>query len=333
MEKFDHDQPPKLANRTKRAVFAGGIGAVVRIGWRGGLANRQQSAAELQLLSAEAVGQKAEPADADQTGRQDVQQKAAHELDRIQGHDLALAVLRVVLPFKTDAAVFQSAKAMVGDGYAMGVARQILEHALRSAERRLDVHHPFDIGGLLAQGLECSGRSQRAELAGETQGTAAEGLAQLRQELLAEALAEQAIGKKEAVCGAGDPARAIGRDSKPASTFPPSRSYSATPTWRPRRAKCREARERAGLSIKDVARRLSVPQYRIRAVESVEIRNMAPTVLRNYLDHLGLSDWYSEWAHANPELAYRLESGNAKEGHHPAAPDTQPIPTPIPGII
>jgi hypothetical protein len=97
--------------------------------------------------------------------------------------------------------------------------------------------------------------------------------------------------------------------------------------------KCREERERVGLSIKDAARRLSVPQYRIRALESVEIRNVAPTVLRNYLDLLGLSDWYSEWAHANAELARRLESGNANEGHHPAAPDTQAIPAPIPGIM
>jgi transcriptional regulator with XRE-family HTH domain len=96
--------------------------------------------------------------------------------------------------------------------------------------------------------------------------------------------------------------------------------------------KCREERERVGLSIKDAARRLSVPQYRIRALESVEIRNVAPTVLRNYLDLLGLSDWYSEWAHANAELARRLESGNANGGHHPAAPDTQAIPAPIPGI-
>jgi Helix-turn-helix domain len=97
--------------------------------------------------------------------------------------------------------------------------------------------------------------------------------------------------------------------------------------------KCREERERVGLSIKDAASRLSVPQYRIRALESVEIRNVAPTVLRNYLDLLGLSDWYSEWAHANAELARRLESGNANEGHHPAAPDTQAIPAPIPGIM
>jgi len=41
----------------------------------------------------------------------------------------------------------------------------------------------------------------------------AEGLAQLPQELLAEALAEQEMGKEEGVLAARDPARAIGRDA------------------------------------------------------------------------------------------------------------------------
>jgi hypothetical protein len=93
--------------------------------------------------------------------------------------------------------------------------------------------------------------------------------------------------------------------------------------------KCREERERAGLSIKDAARLLSVPQYEIRAVESVEIRNVSPVCLRNYLNLLGLNDWYSKWAHANAELAGRLEGGIATEGRHPATSAKQPIPAPI----
>ena len=45
-------------------------GAVERIGWRAWLADSEQIAAQLQVSSTEAVGQKAELADADQTGRQ-----------------------------------------------------------------------------------------------------------------------------------------------------------------------------------------------------------------------------------------------------------------------
>jgi len=144
-----------------------GLGRVVGIGWRRSLGNREQIAAQLQVWSAEAVGQKAELADADQTGRQHVEQEATYELDCIQGHDLALAVVRIILPFETDAVVFESAKAMVGNGHAVGITSQILQNALRSAEGRLDVNHPFDFGGLLTQGFECGGASQRFLFAGE----------------------------------------------------------------------------------------------------------------------------------------------------------------------
>ena len=128
---------------------------------RGGVGpcSRKQSAALLQLVSADAIGQEAELADADQAGGQHVEQKAAHELDRIQGHDLAPAVVRIIFPLKTDAAILEGAESMVGDGHAVGVASQILEHELGSAEGRLDVNHPFDVGGFLAQGFECRGRS------------------------------------------------------------------------------------------------------------------------------------------------------------------------------
>ena len=75
------------------------------------------------------------------------------------------------------------------------------------------MNHPFDFGGLLTQGLECGGTSQRSVFAGEAQGAVAKGLAQLPQEVLAEALAEQEIGKKEGVFAARDPGRAIGREA------------------------------------------------------------------------------------------------------------------------
>ena len=49
--------------------------------------------------------------------------------------------------------------------------------------------------------------------ASEAQGAVAEGLLQLPQELLAESLAEQQMGKKEGVFATRDPARTIGRDA------------------------------------------------------------------------------------------------------------------------
>ena len=124
-----------------------------------GLCSRKQSATLLQLVSAHAIGQEAELADAHQAAGQHVEQKPTHELDRIQGHDLAPAVVRIVFPLKTDAAILEGAESMVGDGHAVGVASQILKHEPGSAEGGLDVNHPFDVGSLLAQGFECRGRS------------------------------------------------------------------------------------------------------------------------------------------------------------------------------
>jgi len=84
---------------------------------------------------------------ADQSGRQHVEQEAADEFDRIESHDLGKGVIRVVFPVKADAAVSQSAKPVVGDGDAMSVAGQILEHAAGSTEGSLDVDHPFEVSG------------------------------------------------------------------------------------------------------------------------------------------------------------------------------------------
>jgi hypothetical protein len=60
---------------------------------------------------------------------------------------------------------------MVGDGDAMSVASQILEHASWSTEGRLDVNDPFELPGCLTQGLERGRLGQIAKLAGEVKPT------------------------------------------------------------------------------------------------------------------------------------------------------------------
>src|SRR5271169_1981504 len=112
-------------------VFDAG-GGIVRVERNGWLGSGQQSAALDQFLFANPIGEEAKVANADQAGRQHVEQEAADELDRIEGHGLSAGMIRVVFPVKADMAIFQSAKPMVGDGDAMSVASQILEHALWS---------------------------------------------------------------------------------------------------------------------------------------------------------------------------------------------------------
>src|SRR5271169_6207452 len=127
-------------------VFDAG-GGIVRVERNGWLGSGQQSAALDQFLSANPIGEEAEVANADQAGRQHVEQEAANELDRIERHDFSSGVIGAVFPVKADAAVFQSAKTVVGDGDAMRVASQILEHAPGSTEGRLDMDDPFDLCG------------------------------------------------------------------------------------------------------------------------------------------------------------------------------------------
>ena len=51
----------------------------------------------------------------------------------------------VVLPFEGDASLVAGDQAAVGDGHAVGIARQIGQHRLGSAERALAVDDPFGL--------------------------------------------------------------------------------------------------------------------------------------------------------------------------------------------
>jgi hypothetical protein len=68
---------------------------------------------------------------------QNVEQIAADELRRFEMGDLGLAAVGVVLPAEVDAIVLELEQPWVGDGDAMGVARQVLERLVRSPERGL----------------------------------------------------------------------------------------------------------------------------------------------------------------------------------------------------
>lgn len=70
---------------------------------------------------------------------------------------------------------------------------------------------------------------------------------------------------------------------------------------------CKMARESRGLSIKDVAAQMRVPQYRLRAIEDGSMSSLQPKYLRAYLEFLDLVQWARRWVAANSVLAERLE--------------------------
>lgn len=96
---------------------------------------------EGERLTAIAVGEKSKVADLDEAGRQDVKQKAADELDRVEVHDAAAVVVSGIAPAKAHLAVLEAEEPSVGDSNPMRVAGQVLEHMFRSAERGLGVDY------------------------------------------------------------------------------------------------------------------------------------------------------------------------------------------------
>ena len=86
------------------------------------------------------MGEEAEVADAHEAARQ-VAQEAAQELVDRQSQEPLLVGVRGVSPTEGDVAV-QGDESAVGDGDAVGVAAEITQRVLRSAEGWLGIDNP-----------------------------------------------------------------------------------------------------------------------------------------------------------------------------------------------
>lgn len=76
--------------------------------------------------------------------------------------------------------------------------------------------------------------------------------------------------------------------------------------WSSLKARCEEERERRGLTIRDVALELKIPQYRLRAVEEGSVQEFEPGMAQRYFEFLGITAWVKRWMSANRELAERV---------------------------
>jgi len=122
-----------------------------------------------QCLPAVAVGEQSEVADLDEAGGQDMEQEAADELDSFEAHDAAAVAMPGVPPAEAHLSVFEAEQPSVGDGDAMRVAGQILQHMFRSSEGRLGVDHPLCSAQGAKQSVKCAWRCQFGQLAGEAE--------------------------------------------------------------------------------------------------------------------------------------------------------------------
>jgi ribosome-binding protein aMBF1 (putative translation factor) len=73
--------------------------------------------------------------------------------------------------------------------------------------------------------------------------------------------------------------------------------------------RCHERRAAQGWSLKDVARRLNVPQYRLKDIEAGRLTSVTPEILQAYVSHLSLDSWLRRWRRSNPDVALRLPFG------------------------
>lgn len=67
-----------------------------------------------------------------------------------------------------------------------------------------------------------------------------------------------------------------------------------------------EARTEKGMTLKEMARSLKLPKYKLDYIERVSIRNIDPGILCKYVETLGLRTWFGRWKRMNAELAERM---------------------------
>lgn len=76
-------------------------------------------------------------------------------------------------------------------------------------------------------------------------------------------------------------------------------------------ARLKMAREERGLSLKDLAATLRVPQHRLKAVEEGHEHHLKGEFIERYAAELGQRAWLDDWIAANAALAAELKLGEA----------------------
>ena len=107
----------------------------------------EQPAAEGEVVAASAIGEEAVVANALEAFRKDVNEKATDELLSRERHGLAPAPISIVPPTELNLPIVEIEQSVVGDGDAMGVARDVPENIFRSGKGRFGVDHPLGLAG------------------------------------------------------------------------------------------------------------------------------------------------------------------------------------------
>jgi hypothetical protein len=131
--------------RIRNGRGANVIGAgFFRGGFRFGddLLGSEEAAATGEVFSASANSEEAIVADAVEAVWQDMEQKTADEFSGVEGHELGLGGVTIILPGKADFSIVGRLQSRVGDGDAVGIAGQIGENPFGSGEWAFGVYDP-----------------------------------------------------------------------------------------------------------------------------------------------------------------------------------------------
>src|ERR1700681_5029598 len=217
-----------LAPRAERLSL--GTGRLDGVNWDERI--REQLANARDIVGPGLTGEEAVVADAVEARRQDMHQKAADELVRGKRHHLVVSLLAfetIILPLEGNVLVVGRDQAAVGDGDAVGVARKVAQHFLRSPEWALGIDDPVFVAQRRQIGREGSCVCERSVLAEELQLAGAMSDSKLLQDQPAEQAREN-THVDEKVGPAGDPALTIGRDAAARRDHVDMRMVAPTPT-------------------------------------------------------------------------------------------------------
>jgi hypothetical protein len=110
--------------------------------WMGPWVVQQQTLTEREEFRSTAIGQESEGTDADKAAGQNMEKETSQELLREERHLSLFITVRIILPAKGNLITLEGHQTVVGDGDAMGVAGEITQHMMGSAEGGLGVDDP-----------------------------------------------------------------------------------------------------------------------------------------------------------------------------------------------
>jgi hypothetical protein len=65
---------------------------------------------------------------------------------------------------------------------------------------------------------------------------------------------------------------------------------------------CINARKQKQISLKQISEKLKIPQYRLKDIESINIKTIIPNLLEKYIEFLGLTDAFCDWRKDNEDI-------------------------------